>query len=210
LKLISRTIPFLIILLFGAAMGAHAQSASVDFGLGTANDSSSGQSIDTFSNGNFYNTPKLAGMFGTFGVDFMIKPKLGFNAEYSFRTSQGTYAGLNYRPAFYDFNAVYAPIAESSKIVPVIEAGVGGANLKFYAPPTCDQFGGCSSSAQNFLESSNHFQVHVGVGVRFYVKGGFFIRPQVDLHWVDNFFQFGSGLVPEYTVAIGYTLGRPH
>jgi hypothetical protein len=208
LKLICRTIPLLIILLFGAALGAHAQSATVDFGLGTATDKSSGQSIDTFSDGNFYNTPKLGGTFGTFGASFMIKPHLGIGGEYSWRFSQGTYAGLNYRPAFYDFNAIWEPISESSKVVPVIEGGLGGANLRFYAPPTCDQFGGCTSSAENYLESSNHFALHAAVGVRFYVRGGLFVRPQVDLHWVDNFFQFGSGWVPEYTVAIGYTLGK--
>ena len=40
-----------------------------------------------------------------------------------------------------------------------------------------------------------------------YVKGGLYLRPQVDVHWVNNFNEFGSDWVPEYTVAIGYTFG---
>jgi hypothetical protein len=34
-----------------------------------------------------------------------------------------------------------------------------------------------------------------------------FVQPRFDLHWVNNFFQFGSNLVPEYSVALGYTFG---
>jgi hypothetical protein len=44
--------------------------------------------------------------------------------------------------------------------------------------------------------------------VRFYVKDNVFIRPQVDVHWVKNLFQFGSNWVPEYGAAIGYSFGR--
>jgi hypothetical protein len=30
----------------------------------------------------------------------------------------------------------------------------------------------------------------------------------VDVHWVNNFFQFGSGWVPQYSVAVGYRFGE--
>jgi hypothetical protein len=148
----------------------------------------------------------MGGLFETIGGDFMFRPHLGVGFETSFR-SQSNYAGINYRPLFYDFNAVYQPIS-SGRIVPEFQAGLGGANLRFYLNQSyCDSFGGCSN--QNYyLESSNHLQLHAGGGVRLYVKGGFFVRPQIDVHWVNNLFQFGSNWVPEYSAAIGYTFGR--
>ncbi len=80
--------------------------------------------------------------------------------------------------------------------MPEFQAGLGAVNLRFYLNQNfCDSFGGCSNS-NIFLESSNHFQLHLAGGVRFYVKGGIFVRPQIDGHWVNNFFQFGSNWVP--------------
>ena len=194
-------------LLLGSVHLAQAQSASAYFGLGTAVDSTNGQPINTFGNGTLFNTPRMGGLFETVGGDVMFRPNLGVGFETSFR-SQSNYAGLNYRPLFYDFNAIYEPVSNSGMIVPEFQAGLGGANLRFYENQSyCDSFGGCSN--QNYyVESSNHFQLHVSAGVRLYVKGGIFIRPQVDAHWVNNFFQFGSNWVPEYSAAIGYTFGR--
>ncbi|MGD0964513.1 MAG: hypothetical protein ABSA57_11500 [Candidatus Acidiferrales bacterium] len=200
-------IALLLVLMKGSVQLAQAQSASVYFGLGTAVDSSNGQPVDTFGNGTVFNTPKMAGLFETLGGDVMFRPHLGVGFETAFR-SQSNYAGLNYRPLFYDFNAIYEPVSNAGMIVPEFQAGLGGANLRFYENQSyCDSFGGCSSS-DYYVESSNHFQLHFSAGARFYVKGGIFIRPQVDAHWVNNFFQFGSNWVPEYSAAIGYTFGR--
>jgi hypothetical protein len=200
-----RVVPLLFLLLFGAVKFASAQGGDVYFGLGTATDKSTGQVFNTFGDGNLYSTPKMTGLFGSFGADYMFRPSLGVGGEYSARFAQGSYAGLNYRPKFYDFNAIWIPIPNSKKVTPELQAGVGGASLSFYLPKQCDQFA-CSSSS--FLESSRHFQTHLGAGLRFYVKGGFFIRPQVDVHYVKNFFQFGSNWVPQYSVSFGYTFGR--
>jgi len=209
LKPIIRMFAILSLVLLGAVQFADAQNASVFFGLGSAHDSATNQPLDTFGDGTLFNTPTLGGTFVRLGGDVMVRPKLGFGADFSFRASQGAYAGLNYRPLFYDFNAIYQPLGNtSSKIVPELQGGLGGVDLKFYLPQSsCDQFAGCSSS-NLFLESSHHFQLHLGGGVRFYVKGGIFVRPQVDVHWVHNFFQFGSDWAPEYSVAVGYTFGR--
>lgn len=171
-------------------------------------DSSSGRSIDTFATGNPFTTPRLGGTFGKAGADFMITPHFGIGAETDFRFSQGSYSGLAYRPIFYDFNAIWAPTGHVEKrIVPELEAGLGGARLSFYNPTSfCDQFTGCSTS-NNFVESSNHFQVHLSAGVRMYVTQHLFIRPQVDARYVNNFFQFGSNWVPEYGAALGWSFG---
>ena len=206
MKYSTRAFAVLAILLFGSLHMAKAQSASVYFGLGTARDSSNGQPIDTFGDGTLFSTPRMGGLFETIGGDVMFKPSFGVGFETSFQ-SQRNYAGLNYRPLFYDVNAIYAPVIGQRKIVPEFQAGLGAVNLRFYENQSyCDSFGGCSS--QNYyLESSNHFQLHLAGGVRFYVKGGIFVKPQVDVHWVNNFFQFGSSWVPQYSMAIGYTFG---
>ncbi len=212
-KAVKRTIPhivlLLMVLLFVGNRRANAQNASVYFGLGTATDSANSQPIDTFGNGIALSPPKMGGLFETFGGDFMFRPHLGFGVETTFQ-GQRSYAGLNYRPLFYDFNAVYEPISVTERIVPEFQAGLGGVNLRFYYPQSfCDMFVGCSNSNQ-YLESSNHFQLHFAAGVKVYVQGGFFVKPQVDAHWVNNFFQFGGSWVPQYSVAVGYTFGRSH
>jgi hypothetical protein len=111
---------------------ATAQSADAYFGLGTAMDSASGVPSDTFGNGTLYYPPKMGGLFGTVGGGFMITPHFGFGAETSFRMSRGSYAGLTYRPTFYDFNGIYHPVSATKRIVPEFQAGLGGVNLKFY------------------------------------------------------------------------------
>jgi Outer membrane protein beta-barrel domain len=189
---------------------ANAQfSPDVFFGVGTASASSNGQSIDTFGDGTLYGTPRLGGAFGKVGADLMITPHFGISGETDFRFSQGSYAGLTYRPLLYDFNGVWLPTGNRLKrVVPELQAGLGGVNMKFYYPSSyCDAFAGCSSSNQ-YIESSNHFQVHLEAGVRFYVTNHLFVRPQVDAHWVNNFFQFGSHWVPEYGASIGWTFHR--
>lgn len=203
-----RVVLNILVLTFGAVISAHAQGADVFFGVGTARASSTNQQIDTFGNGTLYPTPEMKGAFGSFGANYMVRPYLGVGAEYSFKFTQSPYAGLNYRPYFYDFNAVYIPTRNSNRIVPELQGGLGGAKLNFYYNSQfCSAFAGCKTS-NIFLESSNHFQLHLGGGIRFYVKRGMFVRPQIDGHWVNNFFQFGSNWVPQYTISIGYTFGR--
>lgn len=186
---------------------AEAQSVDAFFGLGTAQAPASNLSSDTFGDGTLYGGTRIGGLFGNVGGDVMFG-HFGVGAESSFRFSQGAYAGLQYRPMFYDFNGVWQPTFHSKRVVPEIQAGLGGVNLGFYYPSTyCDQFVGCSTSNQ-YLESSHHFQVHFGGGVKFYTVGGLYVEPKVDVHWVNDFYQFGSNWVPEYTAAIGYTFGH--
>lgn len=218
-KHVIRTAPLLLLpLLFGGVTGAKAQAVSAYIGFGTATDSSNGQQLECPESALNCDSgitspdvgPKLTGTFGTFGADYMWKKHLGFGGEYSWRLSQGAFApqeDVTYRPAFYDFNVIWHPI-DVARVVPEIQGGIGGVNTKFYETES-----GCLSGAiacstlSEYFASSNHFQIHFSGGVRFYVKGGLYIRPQVDVHWVNNFVEFGSDWVPEYTVAIGYTFG---
>jgi hypothetical protein len=210
MKLIRISAAIVPVLLFSASLFspsmALAQNASAYVGVSTITDSSSDQQIDTFGTGSPFTTPKMGGLFGDVGGNFMINKNFGVGAEMNWRFSQAAYAGLNYRPLFYDFNGIWQPM-RTSRFVPEIQAGVGGVNLRYsYNATTCDQFAGCTSS-NTFLESSNHFQAHFGVAARMYVTPHVFVRPAVDAHWVNNFFQFGSNWVPEYSVGVGYTFG---
>ncbi len=192
------------------ASAAYAQNVDVFFGVGTASAPTSNTSIDPFGTGTAYTTPRIGGTFGKAGVDYFFRPQFGISAETDFRFSQGAYAGLSYRPTFYDFNGVWRPLAgrHRGRVQPIIQAGVGGMNLKFYENSTaCDVLAGCSSSNQ-FLESSNHFQVHMAAGLRLYATRHLFIQPQVDAHYVNNLFQFGSNWVPEYGASVGWSFGE--
>ena len=209
MKLVRNAIPLILALGMSASF-AHAQSGlDVFFGVGTMTDSATGQTYDTFGDGTLYGTPRLGGTFGKIGADFMITPHFGIGGETDLRFAQGAYSGLNYRPTFYDFNGIWAPTGRTFKrIVPELQAGIGGTKLSFYYPTSyCDQFVGCSSS-NSYVEGSNHFQVHLEAGIRFYVTPHLFVRPQIDAHYVNNFFQFGSNWVPEYGASVGWSFGE--
>jgi len=188
---------------------AHAQNVDVFFGVGTATAPTSNTLIDPFDTGNPYTTPRMGGTFGKAGADFFFTPQFGIGAETDFRFSQGAYAGLTYRPTFYDFNGFWKPLAGKSKrIQPVIQVGLGGMNLKFFeSNSACDVLAGCSTATQ-YLESSNHLQVHMAAGLRLYATNHLFIQPQVDAHYVPNLFQFGSDWVPEYGASLGWSFGE--
>jgi hypothetical protein len=196
-----------VLLLVFAGFAAGQSQLNVHFGLGTATNGSSGQATDTFGTGNVFYAPRMGGLFATTGAGLMLTPHFGIGGELAFRASQGAFSGLKYRPLFYDFNAIYQPHA-GKRIVPEFQAGLGGVNMRFYLDQQgCDAFAGCST-ASTFLESSNHFQLHFSAGTRLYVTPHIFFRPQFDVHWVNNFFQFSSNWVPQYTMALGYTFGE--
>lgn len=175
------------------------------FGLGTATDGSNGQAISPLGLGT-YNTPKMTGLFDTAGGSIMITPHYGVGAEVNWRASQGDYSGVNYRPIFYDFNGIWQP-GKTRRIVPEFQAGIGGVAVHFNAKATsCDQLVGCSTFSLG-SESSDHLQLHMSAAVRLYATSHIFFRPAVDAHWVNDFFQFGSNWVPEYSMAVGFSFG---
>jgi hypothetical protein len=204
-KLVRAVLP-VCFLTFVAGGSTYAQTIDFAGGIGTAMAPARSTPIDTFGDGNLFFAPKMTGAFGKVSGDVMLKRGFGIGAEYSFRFSQGNYAGLTYRPSFYDVNAIFAPHLPG-RIQPEFQAGLGGMNMRFYFPQSqCDSFAGCSNS-NNFLESSNHLQVHGLVGLRLYVTPRVFIRPEAEVHWVHDLFQFGSRYVPQYGASIGYSFG---
>ncbi len=114
---------------------AQAQSADVYFGLGTVQASAANLQSNTFGDGTIYGGTRMGGLFGNYGGDFLINDHFGIGAESSFRFNQGAYAGLEYRPMFYDFNGIWLPTGKSKRFVPELQAGLGGVNLSYYYPP---------------------------------------------------------------------------
>jgi len=195
-------------LLLLCAPFVHAQ-ATVDIhaGVSGVTAKSTGETIDTFGDGVLHQTPSLDGVLMNFGAGFMLSPRFGVGAELAFKPRQSDYAGLGYRPLFWDFNGIYHPHPSSKRVVPELQAGLGAVNLKFYYnQKDCNVFAGCASS-NVLVQSSNHFQLHAGGGVKFFVTDHVYVQPKFDLHWVNNFFQFGRNLVPQYGVSVGYKLG---
>ena len=216
-KLMFRSAAFLALFLLIGAQLASAQGVSAYFGLGSATNSATtsptcgAKQIFDDVTGFCEPGPTMGGAFGVIGADFMIKPHFGVNGEYSFRFGQADYlpaAALKVRPTFYDFNAVFQPYAGDKRIVPVIEGGIGGAKLSLYFNQQGCVTSICQNSSQ-VVATANHFLLHGAVGVKIYVKGGIFIKPQFDARWVHHLDQqYGRNFVPEYTVAVGYTFGR--
>lgn len=192
-----------------AVGAANAQnSLDVHAGASGANAKSNGLSVNTYGDNNFYNTPSLDGAFMNLGAGIMVTPRFGFGGEFSFKPAKSDYAGLNYRPMFYDFNGIFHPTPGNKRIVPEIQAGLGGVNMRFYYPQNnCNVFAGCSSQS-SYLQSSNHLQLHAGVGVKFFLTNSLYVEPKFDVHYVHNFFQFGTNWVPQYGVNVGYRFGE--
>ena len=186
---------------------SHAQSANVYFGVGSAMDSSSNQQIDTFGTGTPYTTPDLSGVFMDLGASVLLTKTLGVGADVSWRATHAPYAGLQLVPIFYDFDGIYAPFS-GKRFDTELHGGLGGMSLRYSLnQQQCDAFAGCSNYSQS-IESSNHFQLHFGAAVRYYVTDHVFVRPSIDGHYVANLFQFGSNIVPEFSLGIGYSFSR--
>jgi outer membrane protein W len=207
---------------------ASAQSAfNLNFGVGAIQDKASAgqvdQTLNTCTTGDLYgpcvSTPSLSGATIGIGGDVMLWKKFGIGAEVGFQPAKQTYVNLNAsaaasglnslavqsRMTLFDFNGIYQPVS-TKRAVLKLEGGIGGANLKFYESGSSSSVLGSQNSSQ-YLSSTNHFQVHGGVGVEIYITDHIFVRPQFDVHYVRNLSQFGSSVVTSETVWLGYNWG---
>ena len=200
----------------------YAQSTlDLNVGFGTARVGSNGSGIDgpaSFTNAfgpcvpgsgdsACQATPGLGGFFLGLGGDVMLQKHFGIGAEVNFQPAKNDYGPLQYRQMFYDFNGIYSPVNEK-KIQLKLLGGIGGARTGFsFTQDECVGTAVCSTTSQA-VGNSNHFQVHTGVGVEFLLTDHLFVRPQFDLRYVPNLNQqFGSNVVPQGTVWVGYSFG---
>jgi hypothetical protein len=181
---------------------SQAQQADAMFGFGTV--LSSGSTSCTVSS---CFVPEKGGLYPSLSADVIFHKRVGFNFEAAWRASQGNYAGLGlpFRPILFTFNGMYQPRVNKKAGLDLM-AGIGWQTTRFYGyTPTssCVYFGACYTS-------SNHFLVDIGGGIRYYVRGNFFVRPEAHFyHIVNNTADFSSNNVVRVGASIGYTIGGP-
>lgn len=187
--------------LFLLAGSAYGQQFDVAFGLGGL---SAPSTTFTTVNGLAARTVSLSeggGVYPVFSGDFLFHKNFGVGAEVSWRATQADFAGIAsapYRPLFYDVNAVYAP--RFSRVSPELLAGIGAESLRFY-----QNFLNCNAFGCTNYTSSNHFMGVLGAGVRLYVWGHMFVRPEMRAYLIHNNVEFNSNHAIRYGASIGYT-----
>ncbi len=210
--------PLAVLLVLLCIPFVNAQSsAEFNIGFGSAQVKSAGSGIDSiyspyaFSSctpgpGDPYclSTPGLNGFFLGFGGDAMLSKHFGVGAEVSFQPTRSDYGPLQFRQTFYDFDGIFAPL-DDKRIAVKLMGGIGGARTGFsFDQSACVGTALCSNSNQP-VGSSNHFQLHAGLGIEMFLTDHVFIRPQFDLRYVSNFTdEFGSNVVPGATLWIGF------
>jgi Outer membrane protein beta-barrel domain len=199
---LKRTLRIAILLSFACAAVttfsnvAHAQKIDLAFGISTvdAPGASNGNGTDHLP------VSLTGGTYPGFSGDVLFFHNLGIGAEVYWRASQSDNylgSGFNYRPLFYDINAVYAPKLASHTYLELV-GGIGALSTRFYTGTVCN--GTCTN-----YQSSNHFDADFGAGLKLYPTRNFFIRPEGRIYLINNNVDFSSNHATRYGVSIGYT-----
>jgi hypothetical protein len=171
---------------------AQAQKVDVAFGISTV------EAPDSNSSG-----PSLkGGTYPGFSGDVLFWHNFGIGAEVFWKATQSEYPGIPptpYRPLFLDFDGIYAPKLASHTYLE-LSAGIGAVDTRIY----CSQ---CGNGYNTNYDSDKHFMGDFGAGLKFYPKGGFFIRPEAKLYLVTNNQLFSSSYATRVGASIGYTFG---
>lgn len=181
---------------------ASAQQADAMLGFGTL--LSPGADACGASSSVNLTCPERGGLYTNISADVILHRRVGFGFDATWR-SLGNFAGLGqaYRPILFDFNGVYQPKL-GKKVGADLFGGIGWQTTRFYSyQPTysCYAFGACYNSA-------NHFLVDLGAGIRYYVWGHVFVRPEARYyHILNNGDFFSSDNVIRVGASIGYTIG---
>ena len=182
---------------------ASAQQGDAMVGFGTV-ASPGAYACGTTSSINFI-CPEKGGLYINAGGDVIFHHRFGLGFDASWRASQGLYpqTEVPYRPIIFDFNGVYQPRL-SKRIGADLFGGVGWQDTRYYGYTnnfSCNALGAC-------YNSSNHFLVDVGAGLRYYVWGHFFVRPEARYYRIfNNTVDFTSDNVFRVGASIGYTIG---
>ncbi|HXP15801.1 MAG TPA: hypothetical protein VN868_01785 [Terriglobales bacterium] len=184
-----------LVLPFLAPFTVHAQAFDVAFGVGTLIAPAASN-----ASGSHAPVSETGGAYPVMSADLLLKGRLGVSGELAWRASRNLYAGFQpYRPLLYDFNGIYAPKLGKHAAAELM-AGIGWESLRFYQPFTTCSFIACTD-----FVSSNHFMGHFGGGLRYYVHGNFFIRPEAHLYLVRNNNEFSSPMATRVGMSLGYT-----
>jgi hypothetical protein len=188
---------------FFLACFAQAQQGDAMFGFGTVL-SPGAAACGPNSSGNFV-CPERGGLYTNISADVIFHKRVGIAFDAAWRAGTGDFGGLGqpYRPILFDFNGDYQPKL-SKKVGLDLLGGIGWQTTRFYGfQPTfsCEAFNSCYTSA-------NHFLVDLGAGVRYYVWGHVFVRPEARYyHILNNSDFYTSGNIVRVGASIGYTIG---
>jgi hypothetical protein len=173
----------------------HAQQFDAAFGVGTVVAPSASS-----ASGDHSPVSQTGGAYPAFSADLLLKHQFGVGGELAWRSSRNLYAGFQpYRPLFYDFNGIYAP--RFGKLAGAeLMAGIGWESLRFY-----QSFLSCGALTCTDFVSSNHFMGHFGGGLRYYIHGNFFVRPEAHVYLIHNNVEFSSPVATRFGVSLGYT-----
>ncbi len=174
---------------------AQAQKVDVAFGISTVEAPAANSTGPSLTGGTY---PGFSG-------DVLFWHNFGIGAEVYWRASQSVYNSslfgpIPYRPLFLDFNGIYSPKLASHTYLE-LSAGIGALDTRQY----CN---GCGNGYNTNYTSDKHFMGDFGAGLKFYPKGGFFVRPEAKVYLVTNNQLFSSSYSTRYGVSIGYTFGR--
>ncbi len=186
-----------------AAFSNVAQAQKVDIAFGISSVDAPGASSVSLSDTSHSPVSLTGGTYPGFSGDVIFWHHLGIGSEIYWRASQSDNylgSGFNYRPLFYDVNAVYSPRLASPTYLELV-GGIGALSTRFYTGTSCGPY-----SCTNY-QSSNHFDADFGAGIKFYPKGGFFVRPEARIYLVNNNIDYSSAHVTRYGLSIGYTFG---
>jgi hypothetical protein len=188
---------------FALAVSAHAQQFDAQFGVSGIHS----QSASNFDITNFDHAAQSlsGGVYPSFAADFTLFHDLGVGGEVSWKASKSLYQGfIDYRPIFWDLNAVYAK--KVTRVGFALMAGIGGQSTRFYQD-SCVSINPTTGQCQNFV-SSNHFLTHLGGALRLYATHSVYIAPEIHYYYVKNNVEFTSPNVVRYSLNIGYTFGK--
>ncbi len=188
---------FTVLVAFTATAGAQ----QVEFAVGVNTLAAPGAS---YAQGNHAPVSLNGGAYASFSGDAIFFKNFGVQGELAWKWSRGEWGGYQpYRPMFYDFNGMWAPHL-NNKVQAELLAGIGAQSTRFYTPNQVCDFYTCT----NYV-SINHFMGHFGGGLKAYIHGGLFVRPEVHLYLVQDDQEFSSGRALRYGFSVGYTFGVP-
>ncbi len=187
-----------LVLSFLIPNAVHAQQFDAAIGAGTIIAPSAASAT-----GNHAPVTLSGGTYPVFSADLLLKRQFGVSGELAWRGGRNIYGGFQpERPLFYDFNGIYAPKLGRHAAAELM-GGVGWESIRFYQPfTTCGAL-----TCTNFV-SSNHFMGHFGGGIRYYIHGNFFVRPEAHLYLIRNNEEFSSPWATRVGISLGYTF-RP-
>lgn len=194
LTLIATTCAFFLMAGMSFAQG-FGPRGDVAFGFGSLLSTPSSNAT-----GNYAPQSIGGGLYPVFSVNFLLRHHIGVSGEVSWRGGRNLYEGYEpFRPIFYDINAVYSRRV-AKQIGFEAMGGIGAESVRFYTGATTCNFITCTD-----YNSNNHFLGHFGGGVRLYVHGNIFIRPEAHLYLIQGNNLFSSGRAERVGASIGYS-----